>query len=364
MTMVIDGTLGITFPDTSRQYNSYYNFKNRIINGAMVIDQRNNGASVIPTTSYTLDRWVASQSVASKFSVQRNAGSVTPPVGFTNYLGVTSLSAYSSGAGDVFILNQYIEGVNTADFAWGTANATSIAVSFWVRSSLTGTFSLSICNGASNRSYITTYTVNAANTWEYKTVTIPGDTTGSWMTDSNISLQLRFDLGLGSNFNGTAGSWVAGNVARTSGSQSIVGTNGATFYITGVQLEEGIVSTPFDFRPYTTELQLCQRYYYQSWGSGAFTVTGNAFFGMPVPNALQVSVGTTTFPVVMRANPTVTLYDDVGSSGRVSQPGLANGLISTASGMGVSGFSGTLRTSASYTTAYPVSAGFIAAIEL
>jgi hypothetical protein len=162
----------------------------------------------------------------------------------------------------------------------------------------------------------------------------------------------------------TAGAWASGFYPNATGATSVVGTNGATFYITGVQLEAGSVATPFERRDYGRELIMAQRYYYQSWGSGTFTTTGNSFFGMPVPNTLSVAVGTTTFPVTMRANPTVTLYDDLGSSGRVSQPGLANGLISTASGMGVSGFSGTIRTSASYTTAYPVSAGFIAAIEL
>ena len=238
--------------------------RNRIINGDMRIDQRNAGASVTPaasTITYTLDRWLQYQTSASRFSVQRNANSVTPPSWFTNYLGITSLSSYSSVASDAFLNSQYIEGFNTADFAWGTANAQAVTISFWVRSSLTGTFSVSVCNYASTRNYIATYTVSAANTWEYKTITIPGDTSGTWLINNGIGLQLRFDLGSGSNFNGTAGSWGTSNLLRTSGSQSIVGTSGATFYITGVQLEAGSVATPFEHRQYGQELALCQRYY-------------------------------------------------------------------------------------------------------
>jgi hypothetical protein len=272
MTMVIDGSLGLTFPDTSRQYNSYYNFKNRIINGAMVIDQRNNGASVTPANNtYTLDRWKNYQTTASKYSVQRNAGSVTPPAGYTNYLGITSLSSYAVLSSDYYTLQQVIEGFNAADLAWGTANAQTVTLSFWVRSSLTGTFGGSIFNGAGNRSYPFNYTISAANTWEQKSITIPGDTTGTWATDNTVGIQVCFGLGAGSTFSGTAGAWAGSLFVSTTGATSVVGTNGATFYITGVQLEKGIVSTPFDFRPYGTELALCQRYL------PAFNSTGVTF---------------------------------------------------------------------------------------
>jgi len=173
------GTVNVDAMTTSDGYTSAgtYGFKNRIINGAMVIDQRNAGASVTAVNAvYTLDRWQSVSSAASKFSVQQNAGSVTPPAGFKNYLGVTSLSAYSIGAGDIFALLQPIEGFNTADLGFGAAGASTVTLSFWVRSSLTGTFGGSLSNSATNRSYPFSYTINAANTWEYKTITIAGDT--------------------------------------------------------------------------------------------------------------------------------------------------------------------------------------------
>ena len=242
------------------------NFKNRIINGAMMIDQRNAGASVTPasgTYTYTIDRFRGYASASSKYTVQQNAGSVTPPVGFTNYLGATSSSAFSVGSGDTFFLSQVIEGYNIADLAWGTANAQTVTLSFWVRSSLTGTFggSLRITDPSPNLSYPFSYTISSANTWEYKTITITGATTGTWNTTNGQGIQVQWNLGSGSTFSGTAGAWSAGNLIAPTGATSVVGTNGATFYITGVQLEKGSTATSFDYRPYGTELALCQRYY-------------------------------------------------------------------------------------------------------
>jgi len=150
--------------------------RNRIINGNMVIDQRNAGAATANTISgYTLDRWAVSQSTTGKLIAQQNAGSVTPPAGFTNYLGVTSQSAYSVAAGDYYMIYQMIEGYNVSDFGLGAAGAATFTISFWVRSSLTGTFGGSLQNNANNRSYPFTYTISAANTWEQKTVTVVGE---------------------------------------------------------------------------------------------------------------------------------------------------------------------------------------------
>jgi hypothetical protein len=237
-------------------------FKNRIINGAMVIDQRNAGASLSMTTStYGLDRYRCFASQTSKMTVQQNAGSVTPPTGFTNYMGFTSSSAYSSLSTDRFMVIQGIEGYNIADLGWGTANAKTVTLSFWVRSSLTGTHSGALGNDAGSRSYVFSFTVSSANTWEYKTVTIAGETSGTWLTDNQGGIYFYFNLGCGSNYLTTAGSWANGYYIGATGATSVVGTNGATFYITGVQLEVGSAATTFDYRPYTTELQLCQRYY-------------------------------------------------------------------------------------------------------
>jgi hypothetical protein len=243
--------------------------KNRIINGAMVIDQRNAGASTTPTTTgasvYNLDRWAAIISQASKFSVQQNAGSVTPPAGFTNYLGTTSLAATSLGAGDYFLLGQYIEGYNIADLGWGTANAKTVTLSFQVYSSLTGTFGGSILNNASTRSYPFTYTVSSANTWTPISITIAGDTggAGTWLTTNGIGIKIFFGLGVGSTYSGAAGSWSGSTYLSATGATSVVGTNGATFYITGVQLEVGSSATGFEYRQYQQELALCQRYFQQ-----------------------------------------------------------------------------------------------------
>jgi hypothetical protein len=242
-----------------------FGFRNRIINPGMVIDQRNAGASVAVTTSdpYIVDRWVCLAAANSRYTAQQNQGSVTPPAGFTNYLGTTSVSTGTPGATDVYAINQYIEGFNIADLGWGTANAQTVTLSFWVRSSLTGAFGGTINNSGSPsyRSYPFSFTISAANTWEQKTVTIPGDTSGTWATNNGVGIRIRFSLGMGSSFLGTAGAWAAGFVGAPTGSTNVVSTNGATFYITGVQLEKGSTATSFDVRPYTTELQLCQRYY-------------------------------------------------------------------------------------------------------
>jgi len=295
----------LTLPDeagTVTTSNSpYLTFRNRIINGAMVIDQRNAGASVTPTGgSYTLDRWRSEASAASKYSVQQNAGSVTPPTGFSNYLGVTSLSAYSVGAADEFLQRQNIEGFNFADLGWGTASAQVVTLSFWVRSSLTGTFGGSLQNSATSRNYPFTYTISAANTWEQKSVTIAGDTSGTWVGATNgVGVRVNFGLGVGSTYSGTAGAWTSSYVSSATGATSVVGTNGATFYITGVQLEKGSTATSFDYRPYGTELALCQRYYYR-----ATVQTNGDVFGTGYNNTTSTGLGLVVFPVTMRSNPT------------------------------------------------------------
>jgi len=276
--------------------------KNRIINGAMVIDQRNAGASFTPTNGgYGLDRFFFALSQASKITAQQNAGSVTPPVGFTNYLGITSSSAYSIGSGDVFVVGQYIEGFNTADLQWGTANAKTVTLSFWVYSSLTGTFGGSLQNDNVNRSYPFSYTISSANTWTQISITIAGDTTGTWKTTNACGIAVGFGLGVGSTKSGTAGSWAGANYSSATGATSVVGTNGATFYITGVQLEVGSSATGFEYVNYQTSLANCQRYYY--------TVPALATAAMiPVPynNNYSNTWLNLQFPVKLRAAPTIT----------------------------------------------------------
>ena len=273
--------------------------KNLIINGNMAIDQRNSGASVtIPAASitYTLDRWFGYAAQASKFTVQQNAGSVTPPSGFTNYIGATSSSSYSVGASDLFITSQRIEGLNTAHLAWGTADAKTVTLSFWVRSSLTGTFGGSVKNSAGNRSYPFSYTISSANTWEQKTITISGDTTGTWLTTNGIGIDLNFGLGAGASYVGTAGSWQSANLVSATGATSVVGTSGATLYITGVQLEVGTTATPFEHLQYGQQLALCQRY---------FQTFSHAWVGVAAGVGYFQSVQG-TFNTAMRTTPTTT----------------------------------------------------------
>ena len=237
-------------------------FKNRIINGGMVIDQRNSGASVTPTaTGYALDRWQINISQSSKLSVQQNAGSITPPIGYINYLGVTSLSAYTVAVGDYFHVRHNIEGFNTTDLAWGTANAKTITLSFQVYSSLTGTFGGCLNNNNFDRSYPFTYSIPVANTWTSISITITGCTDGTWYTNNSKGIVVSFGVGVGSSYSGTAGSWSSSTYLGPTGAVSVVGTSGATLYITGVQLEVGTQATSFDFRDYGRELDLCRRYF-------------------------------------------------------------------------------------------------------
>jgi len=303
----IDSSGNATFAGTLVPNSSF--LRNRIINGDMRIDQRNAGASFTPTDpSYSLDRWKFRVSQTSKLTVQQNAGAVTTPAGFSNYLGVTSSSAYTVTSSDFFVLVQDIEGYNFSDFDFGTANAKTLTISFWVRSSITGTFNIAIRNSAANRSYPVTYTILAANTWEQKTISIAGDTSGTWIGATNgIGLSVIFNLGSGSTFNGTSGSWQAANYTSVSGATSVVGTNGATFYITGVQLEVGTAATPFERRQYGQELSLCQRYYEANINTtGGFGVavgfSGNIVSGGTYYNAVN-------YIVPKRAAPTITLYN-------------------------------------------------------
>jgi hypothetical protein len=272
MTVTVNGSNGITFNDGSSQTAaaSPYTLKNRIINGSMQIDQRNAGASVTGNDNiFVVDRWKIRASQTSKMTAQQNAGSVTPPVGYNNYLGITSSSAYTVTSGDYFWLAHLIEGFNTADLNWGTANAQTVTLSFWVRSSLTGTFGGCLRDGnGGTAQYPFSYTISAANTWEQKTITVLGPTIGTWQTNSSASIEIVLSLGMCSTYSGTAGSWTASSVFAPTGSTSVVGTNGATFYITGVQLEVGSTATPFERRMYGQELALCQRYY-QQWGKSS-----------------------------------------------------------------------------------------------
>ena len=306
MTMTLDGTNGVTFNDASLQgaAASPYVLKNRITNGAMMIDQRYAGAATANTIAdFTLDRWSANQSVTGKIIVQQNAAAVTPPAGFNYYLGVTSQSSYVLLTGSYYFMQQSIEGYNVADLAWGTADAKTITISFWVRSSLTGTFSGALVNSGSTRSYPFTYTISVANTWELKSVTIAGDTSGTWLNTSGVGIRVNFSLGTGTTYSGTAGAWASAFYVAATGATSVVSTNTATWYVTGVQLEVGSTATPFERRLYNQELANCQRYYYKTT-----PLTGNQpAYGVlgSLSTTRSISMHPVSMPVTMRTSPTV-----------------------------------------------------------
>ena len=289
--------------------------KNRIINGAMVISQRYGTSSTTPSATasnvYILDRFFYAQSQASKFSIQQLSSS--PPAGFSNYMGLTTASAVSIGSSDYFFTGQVIEGFNWADLGWGTANAKTVTLSFWVQSSLTGTFGGSLQNYNQNRSYPFSYTISSANTWTQISITVTGDTGGTWAGATNAgSLELNFGLGVGSTLSGTAGSWSANNYLSATGATSVVGTNGATFYITGVQLEVGSSATGFEYRQYGQELALCQRYAYVISGNSPYQ---NGYSRYPCfGSGTNGCIWYAQYPVQMRTSPSLITNSFTSSS--------------------------------------------------
>jgi hypothetical protein len=247
-----------------------------------------------------VDRWQAALSSATTFFSWQQSS--TAPTGFTKSLLATSLGANTPSAGQIYALQYKIEGFNIADLAWGTASAKTVTLSFWVRASVTGTYGIIIANSNITRAYPATYTISAANTWEQKTITIAGDTSGTWLTDNSIGIRMMFNLGTGSTNSIASGSgWVtsAGAAWSVSGTTNISATNGATWYVTGVQLEQNTSATPFERRLYNQELANCQRYYQKMNSISAFTA-----FGSGVCFATNVANMYVKYPTTMRSQPT------------------------------------------------------------
>jgi hypothetical protein len=350
MTVSINGTSGLVFNDASTQATAAtgFGFKNRIINGAMMIDQRNAGSAVTvnDTYVYTLDRWEPQEYSDGVISVQQ---STEAPAGFKNSLKVTATTADASlGAGQYSMVQHKIEGLNIVDLAWGTASASPVTLSFWVRSSLTGTFGGAVSNSAENRCYAFTYTISSANTWEQKSITISGDTTGTWLTTNGVGIRLMFGLGVGSTYSVTAGSWGTTQAFSASGATSVIGTLSATWQITGVQLEKGSTATSFDYRPYGAELALCQRYYWQRNSETTFAAIAAGHM-----NAATVARVAVNYPVPMRAIPTVSCTSvgsliinqggtDITPSGLTSYSNSTSALVDFATSGGTIGRGATL----------------------
>ena len=320
-----EATVGANVTASAFTSTSTFGFKNRIINGAMVIDQRRAGASATVTgaaEAYLVDRFFASKDTsAGTFTVQQTPSATETgfatrvAAGFTNYSAITIGTAWTAASGDGATFQQRIEGLNISDLAWGTANAKTVTLSFLVYSSLTGTFSGSLVNSAFNRSYPFTYSIPVANTWTQISITIAGDQSGTWLTTNGIGMRVYWDLGSGSGLLGTANAWTGSGKLGVTGSVALSQTAGATFYITGVQLEKGSTATSFDYRPFGTELALCQRYFYKTFpqqvavGQNSGTAQGAIYYIVILAGANYM--GTPVFfPVTMRATPTtLTFYN-------------------------------------------------------
>ena len=267
--------------------------RNRIINGDMRIDQRQ--TAVTTSAAYTVDRWRTNLLTSGAVSFAQS--SVAPP-GFTNSLAISVTSADTSiTASEVLGLTQAIEGLNVSDLGFGTASAATVTVSFWVRSTTIGTYCFSLTNVGGARSYVATYSINSANTWEYKTITIPGDTSGTWPTDNTGCMLVRFSFAAGSTYQTSAGSWQSGNFVSTAAQANLLASTSNVAYITGVQLEAGTVATPFERRSYGQEELFCKRYF-ESGMYGPFYLNNTAATAMYLP---------LPYKVTKRAYPTITL---------------------------------------------------------
>jgi hypothetical protein len=300
MSVTLNGTSGLVFSDGTIQGTAgAMAFRNKIINGDMRIDQRNAGAAVTNpggVTVYGVDRFAADNSTDAVYTVQQVTDA---PSGFISSAKITVTTADASiGASQVSSFYQAIEGYNLADFGWGTSSAQTVTMSFWVKSSLTGTFGGALRGAASTRSYPFTYTISAANTWEQKVITIVGETTGTWNNTNGVGVQVLFGLAVGSTFSGTPGAWASASLRSATGATNILSTLSATWFITGVQLEKAAAATSFENRPFGTELAMCQRYYYRlapksvSRTFGIGQVLSATTVGFPV-----------TFPTTMRDRP-------------------------------------------------------------
>jgi hypothetical protein len=302
---------GMTINGTAVLPTLTYGYRrNRIINGSMIVDQRNAGASFTPTSGqFLVDRWGFAATQTSKFTAGQNLNSATTLVGYPKYMGFQSSSTYSVLAGDAFSIYQPIEGNNFADLGFGTASAQTVTISFVVYSSLIGSFGGVLKNFASNRSYPFSYSIPTANTWTSISVTIPGDTSGTWVGSTNAgAAYVQFGLGVGSTYSGTAGAWATGDFIAPTSSVSVVGTSGATFYISGVQLEAGSLATPFERLLIGETLMLCQRYFeiinVESIMNEA-NLTGN--YGGVIRQYF--------YKVTKRASPSYTLYSGLNLTG-------------------------------------------------
>jgi hypothetical protein len=295
-----------------------FGFKNRIINGAMIVSQRNGvtGTLITADNQYGLDRWTYRTNLLSKLT---STQSTNAPAGFYNSNRTTVTTSATPSASEYASLKQSIEGYNISDLAFGTANAKPIMLSFWVYSSVTGTYGGRLCNSSLDQTFVFQYTVNVANTWEQKTISAVGSTSGTWLATTNIGLAVQFDLGSGSSFQtSTLNAWQNADAIRAAGNVQLITNSGANWYVTGVQIEVGSTATSFDYRPFGTELALCQRYFERSYNLGSATGSfTNGFIGFNTPiNSASDVPSNILFKVTKRDTPIIVVYNAVsGASG-------------------------------------------------
>jgi hypothetical protein len=303
------GGESITFADNSTITSGWTGFKNRIINGAMTFAQRatSNTTPAGASDYRTLDRWALDTRIAtSTTGVYTQEQSSDAPAGFNKSIKITTTTAsnVNISSGGSLCLAHFIEGNNIVDLAWGTVNAKDVTLSFWVKSSVVGTYGVGLNNSAYSRGYVGTYTINSANTWEYKTITIPGETTGTWLVDNSRGIGFKFSLSTGGDYTKTPGQWNTsesiGSTTTSSTTNDFYKTSGATWQITGVQFEKGSTASSFEYRPYGTELQLCQRYYWEKNASTGNTTQWNLHW---YSSKARIAI---TTPVPMRAAITAT----------------------------------------------------------
>ena len=289
--------------------------RNRIINGDCRIDQRNAGAAISTSGSYPVDRFYVVEGTSATFTAQR---STAAPAGFNNSLLFTVGTGATAGAAEQVQVRQAIEGFNIADLNWGTANAKTVTISFWVRSSLTGTYCVFLQDTNAALSYVAEYTISAANTWESKSITIAGPTTGTFNTTNDTGVMIGWDLGSGSNFNATAGTWQSAVAARRTTSQAnLIGTSSATWQITGVQLEVGTQATSYEYENFGVTLQKCQRYFCKTFNyatAPAQNIGAAGSIGF-ISQAVQPWDAMWRFPVEMRVLPSTIVTFSTNQAG-------------------------------------------------
>ena len=303
--------------------NSSFMFRNKIINGDMRIDQRNGGSAISTHSNFVVDRFYCALQGGSASGITVQQSSDVPSSStFKNSIVYTTGTAGSVGSTGTYGVQQRIEGYKFSDFLYGSSNVKTFTLSFWVKSSVTGNYGIGLRNSAKDRSYIATYEIRLPNTWEYKTITVSGDTSGTWLSDTGIGLDIFFSLGVGTNYQTTANSWQSGNLFGLTDGAKPVETTGSTFYITGVQLEIGTVATPFEHRPIGVEKSLCYRYYYRMTANpvsvtvGGTTTTNAAYIGFAVGRAYSTTAGTAIIflPEPLRTSPPVFNYSPISGS--------------------------------------------------